>query len=51
MDPKHSQNRNRARAIALPAKREFIARKALLLAALLLGTYMALLPIIHRLAE
>ncbi len=52
MNPKNSQRPSlRARAIPLAAKREYIARKALLVAALLLGTYLALVPIMHRLAE
>lgn len=51
MDPKNSQNRIRARAVPLAAKRDYIARKALLLAALLMGTYLALVPIMHRLSE
>ena len=51
MEPKHSQLRIQARAIPLAAKRDYLARKALLLAALALGTYLALVPIIHRLAD
>jgi hypothetical protein len=51
MEPKHSQRRIQARAIPLAAKRDFVARKALVVAALALGTYLALVPIIHRLME
>jgi hypothetical protein len=38
------------KAQAIPV-REYMARKFLLATALVLGTYLALLPIFHRLAE
>lgn len=47
----NSQKQIRARALPASARRDYIARKVLMFAALLMATYAALIPIMNRLFE